>query len=638
MPRRDGSPNDSFEKLKHAAAQARLPFDRDVWLNVAFYLDEQYVEWNDDIKTLRTIGREPRQLNTPRPVANKMMHFASQLHAQALQDEPTYDVMPATDNPIDIGDTSVANAYLQWFVEPQVASFEHVNSQAALWAIVGGEAFLKWIYNPRLKRPDVIACSPLDIFPDPYATDFAKCRYIIHSQFMDVEQVYELYGKEVRPNDMAKADPIRSQLLQQMGSAPMLSGAVVNELWMRPCRRYKDGLYCVWTSDEQLVAPDDLPYEHLIEDKKLPFTQLGVIPRPGSLHYSSPLKYMRSGQMELNKYHAQKISIREAFANPKWWIPQELELETQPDDSPRQILTGNSNQGMLKPEIIQPTGMPDNGDGEWIVQELMNIVGQHEVSQAQVPGRVEAAKAIALLKESDTTRLSELNRTMKASIGEGMYQVLMLAKQFVPSGTIVQTYSPEGLPEVKRFKKDAIKPGMRIRITMGTGLASSRAARQDQLMLLWQNGVIKDPETMARLMDVPLPTFIEARAYDIKLARNENLDIAAGNPIKPNSWDEHELHLREHNSFRKTAEYLLLDNETKQMFEFHCSQHDELFIQQAGKQIMKAQMAMQAAQAMAAIPPAGAPDDINQQAQAGQVQPGAPPQGPTGGQQQPSPQ
>ena len=594
------NPNHAYERLREASRQARLPYDRDVWINVAFYLNEQYVEWASEAFTLRRIPREERFLNTPRPVANKIMHFVNQSQAMALQDEPTIDVMPATDDPIAISDTAVMNAYLTNIFDPARADFSQKLSDATLWAIIGGEGYLKWIYNPRKKRPDVVSCSPLDIYADPYATHFADNRYIIHSQFMDVEQVYDIWGVEVKPDDTDQADPLKARLLQQMGSAPVLAGCVVNELWMKPCRRYPDGLYCVWTRKTRLVEPRPFPYRH----GKLPFTQIGVLPRPNSQHYSSSVKYLISGQMELNKYHAQKIIVREAFANPKWWIPAEMELETMPDDSPRQILVGQSQGGQFEPKIISPSVMPDNKDGEWIAGEMMDIVGLHEFSQAQVPGRVEAAKAISLLKESDVSRLSALNRTIKTAISDGGWQMLQLAGEFVPDGEIVQTYSREGMPEVRRWRKDSVKPGIQVNVTMGTGLASSRAARQDQLILLWQNGIIRDPETMAQLMDVPVPTFVESNMFDIRLARNENLEMAEGTAIKPNSWDNHPLHTREHNNFRKTGEFMLLDTETKQKFEFHCQTHDELYVQQMTKQIQMATLAQQAAQAQQSIPPA----------------------------------
>jgi hypothetical protein len=158
---------------------------------------------------------------------------------------------------------------------------------------------------------------------------------------------------------------------------------------------------------------------------------------------------------------------------------------------------------------------------------MMHIVGLHEVSQAQVPGRVEAAKAIEMLKESDSDRqstmLDTINRVDQRGLLPGPH-----ARQAVRGRghVIVATYSREGLPEVKRFRRAKIEPGMRVMVTMGTGLARSRAARQDQLMNMWQNGIITDPELMAELMEVPIPSFTAPKMLDAKLARNENMLMA----------------------------------------------------------------------------------------------------------------
>jgi hypothetical protein len=595
------NPNLQYEQLKHAASQARLPYDKDGWLNLAFYLDEQYVEWKDDISSIRTIPRPDGFEHTPRPVANKIMHFVQQEHASVLQADPTVDVLPATDDMVDISIANVALAYLRWLAEPQNANFDRELGAAALWSLIHGEGYLKWVFNSRLERPDVIAVSPFDLYSDPYATDFSKARWVIHTQFMDPEQVFDLYGKEVSPNDIRKADPIKTQLMREMGAAPVLEGVEVNELWLKPCRRHKDGIFAVWSGHERLVEAIPFPYEH----KRLPFTQLGQVARPGSQHYSSAVKYLRSPQMELNKYHAQRIMIREAFANPKWFIPTDLELEADPDDSPNQILRGNSMGGTLEPKIIQPGVFPDNQDGEWITNEMMHIVGLHEVSQAQVPGRVEAAKAIELLKESDANRQSTLLDTVRTAISEGFWQTLMLTKQYVPDEVIIQTYSREGMAEVKRFKTEEIKPAMRVIVTSQNGLARSRAARSEQLLRLWDSKIIQDPETMAELLEVPVPTLVSHRAF-------ENLEMAGGTAITPNSWDDHQIHLREHNNYRKTSEYLLLEADRKQKFEYHCQTHEQMQTDQLLKLAQKQQILAMAQQPPSVDPAQTAPNEQSQ--------------------------
>lgn len=590
------NPNQQYQALFEAAKRARLPYDKETWLNVAFYLGEQYVEWADSSSTIRRIARPDGMQHTPRPVANKIMHFVQQEHAMVLQTRPTVDVLPASEDPADVSNSKVSLAYLTWLTEPQVTDFNAALAEATMWALCSTEGYLKWVWNPRLEngkgRGDIIACSPMDVYPDPYVKSFRNARYAIHSQFMDVEQVYDIYGIEMKPSDVDKADPVKVALMREMGMAPVLQGVQVNELWLKPSRRHPEGLFVVWSHNQPLVEPRPYPYDH----KRLPFTQIGSIMRPGTLHYTSAVSFLRAPQMELNKFHAQMIRTREAFANPKWFIPSELELESDPDDSPNQILRGNTQNGTLQPHLIQPTQMPPNDAGAWISKEMMDVVGLHEVSQAQVPGRVEAAKAIELLKESDDGRLAELLRTISSSISEGFYQELMLARQFGTQDLMAATYSREGLPEVIHFKKDRIQPGQKIKVTMGTGLARSRAARQDQLMTLWDGGIIQDKELMAELMDLPVSSVSPDNAFDIRLARNENYTMAAGHAIKPNSWDNHDIHRREHNNFRKTQEYLLLPTEIKNKIEFHCQEHDSLQIQQLGKQLQIQQLAAAVAQ------------------------------------------
>jgi hypothetical protein len=585
------NPNQRFEQLKETAARARRPFDRDVLLNTAFFLNRQYVEWMPTWGTIRDIPRKQGEVRMPRPVANKIMHFIQQEHAFAMQTKPTVEVQPATTDPQDISLANVCQAYLSANADPQLADFDAELSTAILWALIGGEAFLKWTFDPKEKRPAVTAVSPLDLFTDPFCTKFNAARYVIHSTFMDTEAVYDAYGVEVKPTALSQADQEKTALMRELGQANVVEGAVVNELWMKPTRRYPKGMFAVWCGKDTLIDPGEHPYDH----KHIPYTQVGVIPRPGTFHYTCATTYLRSPQMELNKYHAQRTIVREKFSNPKWWIDAALELEADPDDSPAQILKGNSQGGALKPELLQPATFPEQTDGDWITKEMQDVIGLHEITQGQVPGRVEAAKAIEILKESDTSRLAELDRTVNGSITEGFWQWLMITKQYVPGTQIVQTYSREGLPEVMKFKTAKIREGMRIRVSKGAGLAKSRAAREDQVMLLWQAQIIRDPEIVAEMLEVPLGTISPQRDFDIRLARNENIVLCDDKAITPNSWDAHDIHLREHNNYRKTAEFLGQKESIKNKFEFHCTEHEKLQLKQANKDALLAAVAQGAA-------------------------------------------
>src|SRR5690606_12485748 len=135
--------------------------------------------------------------------------------------------------------------------------------------------------------------------------------------------------------------------------------------------------------------------------------------------------------------------------------------------------------------------------------------------------------------------------------------------------------------------------GMRVRVMMGTGLATTRAARQDQAMMMWQNGIITDPDIMADLMDIPVGRITPQKAHDVKLARNENFEMIEGEdaqgrkgtPKVPNSWDDHDIHIREHNNFRKTSEFAALPIEVQQKFEFHVQTHKDMRLKALQEQL-----------------------------------------------------
>ena len=582
------NPNARFEQFFHRAKTARLPFDKELWLNVMFFLGQQYVEWGDTTNALRAIDRPANVQHIPRPVANKIQHYVLDAQADVLQTRPMVDVLPASDDPADISISQVCKAYLTWLGDDTVADWQGELAMATLWALAGTEAYIKNVWDQRLNRGDYVACSPLDVYGDPYARTFDKSRYVFHRLFMDVEQVYDIYGIEVPATAMEHVDPVRVAIQREMGMAPVLQGAFVTELWMPPNRRHPEGLFRVWSGHTVLIESQAYPYDH----HQIPFQQIGSIPRPGTPHYTSVVSALRNPQMELNKFHAQMIAIREAYASPKWWIDNALDLESDPDDSPRQILKGNSNNGTLKPELIMPAPMPLNAQdaGNWIENEMMDTAGYHEVPQGQAPGRVDSAKGLELLKEQDM-RQAEMLRTIKRCISCSNWQQLQLAKQFGSEKMVFETYSREGFPETHQMMTTKLSPGIRVRVTWSTGLAQSRAAREDQLMNMWGQGIISDREQMAELLDLPVSSVSPDNAFDIKCARNENFIMADGTFVTANSWDNHDIHRREHNNYRKTVDYLQLSDNEKQMFEAHVELHDQLEIQQLGKQLQIQQMA-----------------------------------------------
>jgi hypothetical protein len=232
------------------AMDARRPYDAEAWLNIAFYVGEQYSEWVDSSDgNIRRIPRKKYNEETgqmdeedvPRPVFNKIQHFILTAHAETLQDKPSADVLPATDDYTALIDQDVNKAYLDYVMEPVNANWDLQLSVATMWALITPSGWLKWIWDPSLKRPDIIPVSFFDLAVDPYvltqAGGFSRARYVFHTMFMAPDQVEETYRRPLgAQRHRSHVDSFRAELLRGMGSAPLAEGINVHELWMKPNR------------------------------------------------------------------------------------------------------------------------------------------------------------------------------------------------------------------------------------------------------------------------------------------------------------------------------------------------------------------------------------------------------------------
>lgn len=599
------------------AKKARQPFDAEAWLNLAFFLNEQYVEWPEENEVansaqlaIRRIPRKKGEEDIPRPVFNKIQNYIYTAHNETLQDKPAIDVLPANDDFTASMDADVNKAYLNYVMEPVVSNWDMQLADATLWALIAPSGWLKFIWDPALQRPDILPVSFFDVYVDPFAKQIGRARYIIHTMFMPADQLDDSFGIKVDAAEVGVTDELRVKLLRGMGSVPIANGIEVRELWQKPSKRHPRGFYALWTEKRILKVQDSLPYEYLMHGGgMLPFAQLGSLRRPDSLYYTSPVTALRPAQMVWNKFIAQAVMMNDFFAAPKWWVPEELQLQAMPDSSPHQVLRGNAGPANMKPEILSPTAVPDNSRLlDIFEQQMMHVVSVHEVSQGQVPGRVEAAKAIELLKSSDEGMYKHLLDTIDAAISIGGWQILMMAREFETPQKQVLTMGKDMMPIVKHWRAEAVQPGLQVRTVRMSGLGRTRAQRNDTLMNLWTNHVITDPDVMAELMDTPIPSFTNPRANDMRLARSENIEMASGIPVKPNSWDNHAIHLRELNEFRKTQEYRALEPMSKSIMEWHAQGHEQLQLVEAAK--VARLMAASQAPPPGMVPPPGGGGEV----------------------------
>ena len=592
-----------LEQRKEYAKKARRHWEGDWWRNIAYVNGEQYVEWDDQSGRLVELVSEP---GMERTIHNICMPITRRERAKILKTLPIVEALPRTESQDDARVAQVVNAQFrhwrkEWKLDRRIRN-------ASFWIVTTGNVWLKWYWDASAKDACLAVVPPFDVYPDPYAKSMMDCRWLIQSQFLDIEAAQEKYGKKtIQPSKTEALSGVEGRLYANYtdGLDANLPGVVVNEYWEPPSGARPDGAYAVFSGGE-VLHQGKFPYAH----NHMPFTHIGHIERANSKWYASVMDYMRGPQMELNRVESQILENRN-LANGKWFIPFSLELEADPDASPRQVLRASGGPPDAAPQFIEIQALP-----AWVANEAgrikefaQDIAGQHEVSQGGVPGRVEAAQAIQLLQETDDEVLKDTIHSLEEALAEGHYQCAQLLRQFGSPDQLLKTYDRDGLVEIHEFKAKDIPEGDALQVTTQTttGLPQSIAGRWDRVLNLWQYKVIENPKQVLELLNLaPESPDLLPEIEDKKQAYREN-KLMAGvldgqhRPVEPKAWNNHLVHIEEHRRYMNTEEYMGLPPETQQYIQFHYEQHQEL---QMGEVQKEAQLQM-AAQGQPPPPPGG---------------------------------
>lgn len=584
------------------AKRARLGYERDWRLNMAYLNGQQYVSASFVSGDVRLT---PLDFEGPKPIVNLFPKIARIEQTKILRTSPIPVAMPMTDADDDVYAAKMLTAYFHHLRDDM--DYERKTRQAAYWMTVTGNVFFKWYWAGGKARMSVIP--PYDVYPDPYATTFNACRWVIYSQFMDEDSVAELYGvsdKKISAlnGSFQQNDAEASSSTDYGTSGHTLEGVAVHEYWEPPSKLRPKGRFVAYAGHEVLYE-GDFPFTH----GRMPFTHASHVERGTSKWGASVFDQIRFLQDELNRVERQIIENRQ-LANGIWFIPPGVELETDITGEPRQVIpwTGDS---MQRPNdwFVQANGMAGwvAGEPDRIKQSLQDLVQQHEVSNAGVPGRVESGQAIQLLQETDDSVIKQTIHALEEAIGDGFLQCGLLYKQFGGNSPLmVRVYDKNNAVQVQKLMRDMVPLDLRVVTRTTTGLPTTVAGKWDRILNLVAQQVI-DPNYALELLDIsPQDPDLRPESIDIRNADAENTRIMQSrDPVLAERFDNHLVHMARHDRFCKTPEFkqaVAADPEVKVRFEAHHKSHVDAFQMQLQEQALL--------QPQAAAPPGGgAPPD-----------------------------
>lgn len=554
----------------------RIP-EREAFMNLAFMLGQQWVVWDATQRRLDQPRNRRGDPNAPvRITVNKMGALAERTVSRLTKSAPVPECRPVTNEERDVSAAKVGTRILQhelhrlhWMTELPRLYF---------WVLPLGWSFMHLYWDaekgPRVDTPDMPTedgepvyqgdiCMEVvpgsEIVLDPNARTWDEARWVIRTVNMTRSAIYEMYGVSQVDGEVESRDLAMDIYRLQDGTTSdaerrrkdRSDQIAVNQLWVKPGGRAKpEGLVFTWAGGTVLEGPMPFPYDH----GQLPFVPFSLLPGLGFPEGRTWMSDLRGMQSDYNDARSREATIRRTL------VPKLLAARGQIDPS----------RLSSRVEVVEyaPTGPEPQWsipNGQWMQQfeqamnradmEMGDRAGQAEVSQGRAPAGAPAA-AILALQEADESKLAVSAKELAASTERVGYQILMLARQFWDEQRQVRCWSESGKLEVSRFQGSDIQDQLDVHVSSESMLPKSKSARAQLALDLWDRQILTDPAAFIRMIEVPGVSFLQEQFdLDTRQAEREYGRVLTGMPISAQDWENHPVHITQHNNDRKTEEW-----------------------------------------------------------------------------------
>lgn len=606
-------------------------FKRQIMINWNYFVGNQWIGWD---RSSKRVIEAPRENNEERVTYNVIKQRVMTKLSKQTKNRIKYDVMPDTNSQERIEIAKAATKFVKfWWQEEEMDrktrdiflnnSVKKMCAAKVYFDPDQGDDITPEEDEPGYQDGESVhvgkiicrICDPLTLYIDPAATSDDEIRWIVEEKPRDVDYIKDKYGVEVTPDDnvsyITQYDLNSTSMMgdnqQQKRNKNM---AMLRELWVRPCSKYPKGLKVTCTKT-QMIDIDEKAGD-------LPYIIFGDIPVPGTVKYSAFIEDMLPVQREINIIRTMFATHAKRMGNTIWSIP----IGTDVDE---EMLT-NEEGGLLyytplngaRPQREEAPNIPNFYDRiiEYGKQDIDDMSGAREIAQGRLPAGLDTASGLSLMVEQENEKLAVSSQNYEQGMKKLLTRVLELMKRHYTEERLGRILGADNEIELVTFTGSDLSGGEDINIVQGSSLPEMKSAQQDRIMGLWKMGAIvkkdgtPDVDAFLRLMGMGDSTeLFEQNQLDENNAKMENKQFdkmaedpqiqqqiqammqqgmqqgqqpqQQGQPQMPDLvpiWDsdDHEIHIYQHNIFRKSSDYRQMPQELRMIVDHHVQQHMDI--------------------------------------------------------------
>ncbi len=507
------------------AAAARAVHDRVILTSMAFEAGKQWVEYNATSGRLdNLIGDDD---NYYFMTNNQIRPLVLQNTVRATQTRPDVWVAPLTESASDKLAAEEARSIVahcsrlvdraaqlrEWVFASLVSSTSFVKvcwdprCDAQIAAATDGDGNVTQVLTAAVGDIRESVLLPLDVYPDPKATRLNECAWVIHAKVVSLDDLRARYpgvGDRVEATTIEALHGGVEQRLALINDDPMRyaeserDSATVLEMWEVPSLSCPQGRL-VTVAGDVLLRDEPWPYD---KQDSYPFVALPYHANIGSVWARNMVWDMIPHQMAINRILSNFVG---RSISDKLTVLIREGSAVSPDDytNPRNFQKIYYNG---EPPVYQqpPPLSPANFQlMEFLLNQMENIAGVHDVSQGSLPGSSDlAAAAIEMLQNADQSKLSVFVGNIESALVELAEWELALYRQFGLQeprliGLDDQATPGQAMTRAGVFRALSAGGQCRLVVTPGSGMPKTPEARSQQLERWYQMGVFGVPGSPA---------------------------------------------------------------------------------------------------------------------------------------------
>lgn len=475
--------DEKFQESKNFRSQR---VEKQWMINYAYYKGHQNLKYNTTTGQLDWSAEDPLKFQI-----NQTYAILRAIRGAVTKDVPVWEVDAKPYGSIDKEEERLLSQYLM--AEYEKLGMKHKVKELVLYGLLYGIGIFQYGFDPDADDGEgevwVEVFDPFDVYIDPHATGMDDARYVVKviKRPVDVVKGSPLYQN----TDHLQADNKHSEssykdLLEtrekEMGSSK--GTILLYEAWCKT----DEGVRVITTGGGQMLRNE------LTDFDSLPFVIYQPDITPNEIYGEGWVKNLVPLNRALNYLERSTLEYHIMFAKGKFIADNNVNVKTVTNEN-GQIIR-KSRAGQFEQMDIKPMSASVDRQIKNIYRYMEDIGAAHETFMGRAPTGVTAAIAIEQLVANNMANLVDLQDNLEICLGILGEQIIKLGynyydvtKQFKVAGPSKEVFAVGGMGvEMPGVIKLPERP--EVNVTIGSGIAHTKGARQELALALFNAGVL----------------------------------------------------------------------------------------------------------------------------------------------------